>query len=142
MKQFTNPLSVRVELSQVGVDVIAARVSLSLAALQPDCQYISARILDELLPDFISYRQLFDGSFVLVSDDDCKAANISCIDAAPISMEFDAIMELDDGVDRDVHFALDKTSSVRRDYRIRDTRFIILRGSVVVDVEEDEESEE
>lgn len=142
MKTFTNRFSALVQLTNVGRDVVAAKITTSMQLASCDRHYVASRILDELVPDFVEYRQLYDGDFVIFSCDDAKFASNMCVSTDPASIVFDASVELEDGLVHNIRVSLEKSDSVRRDHIIRETRSIILRGTVSVEVDDDEASEE
>lgn len=144
MKQFTNRFNALVELRNVGDSVVAVKVSTSMRFDRTDSLYIVDRILAALLPDWIVKRRLYDGSYVLCSTSPYDSVTISsCVPSRAESLpEIEACVELEDCLFHDVRISLDQSVDDRRDYVVCETRSIVLRGTVTVDVEDDEVSEE
>lgn len=143
MKQFTNHFNALVELTNVGRDLVAVKVTTSMNVAACDRSCIASLILDRLIPDYVVYRPLYDGGFILTSlEKSTKYASVLCISTDPATLEFNAGVELEDGLIHDVHFTLEKSDSLRRDFCVCESRSIILRGSVTVDVEDNEAPKE
>lgn len=139
MKTFENPFSVVVELRNIGDCVASAKVSMSMRFDRVDFEFISGCILDRLLPDWAVFNRLYDGSYVLTSADDSRFASCQCVPYGSRSFPgFDASVELDDGLIHSVHIFLDQRDGLRDDFNRMDSRYIRLRGKVVVEIEDDE----
>lgn len=135
MKTFENPFFALVELRNIGRDVVSAKVSTSLRFDRMDADYISECILDELLPNWVASRRLYDGSYVLVSVDVERCASNLCVTSSSRSLSvICANVELNDGLTHDVRISLDQFDDDRHDHLILDSRSIRLCGKLTVEV--------
>lgn len=142
MSKISNRVFVLVELTSIGDSVVSVKLSPSLRLGRFDFSAVSRLILDSLLPGGYLVYPLFDGTY-LVSSADRKAPLASCF-SIPFDcrhFEFDATVELEDGLLHDVRFSLNQSTSDRDDYTVMNTRILRLVGSVSIEVDENETSE-
>lgn len=140
MKTFENRFGAVVELRNVGDDVVAAKVSFSMNFDRVDSAYLSGRILAELLPTYVDAHRLYDGSYVIVSRSVVDPVSNMCFAPASCSIaSLDSNVELNDGLIHTVHISLNQSDDVRRDYVVCDVRYVVLRGTISVEVEGDDD---
>lgn len=142
MKKFENRFCAFVELRNVGNSVVAAKVSTSMRLGYLDASTLSEFILARVLPEDVDLRNLYDGTFVVLSRDanDCLS-NLVVPQRDRAFTPFELSVELEDGEIHKVTFTLNQLSGFRYDYCMNETRFIQLRGTISVEVE-DEKIEE
>lgn len=139
MKTLENHFEASVQLRNVGDHVVAAKVSMSLRLDYIDSIFVSGRILDELIPRWVEAHPLYDGSFVIVSNDPDFPASNTCVSGEVRSFaDIEAVVGLDDGLTHPVCISLNQSDDAHCDYTVSDTRFILLRGKIAAKVDDDE----
>lgn len=143
MKTFDDRFEAVVELRELGPEIVLAKVSSSLRLDRIDSALLSSRILLRLLPDNYVMLRCDDGSYVILDGSgDFGSVDKCCIPAASRALaDFDFPCELMDFKRHDVHFSLNQVADNHRDYVFAGSRFIVLRGTISVKVDDDELSE-